>query len=131
LTLRRTMGKQCTSRELEWLMTSQRVLPTLRVQDCTPIMAPGLQLLVRHHFDSGELRPVEYLVGTTAPFAEDVACPSWVARLVAACDGKHTASQIYDHLRKEGPIQPHEFEAALKRLIGIGAIEPGAISAGA
>jgi SAM-dependent methyltransferase len=131
LTLRRSLGKTCTSAELEWLIRSQRELPALRLEGCTPVMASGLQLLVRHHFESGELRPVEYLVGTTAPFSEDVSCPPWVARLVAACDGKHTSEQIYAYLREQGPIQPHEFEAALKRLIAIGAVERGAIATGA
>jgi hypothetical protein len=129
LTLRRDIGERATWAELEWLLNSQRRLPELKMQDCLPVMTTKMELRVRHGFDSGQLRPLEYEIHTDAPFSDSVPCPSWVARLIAACDGKHSCDQIYEHLRSHESIQPNEFEAALKRLVAIGAIEPSARSA--
>jgi hypothetical protein len=131
LTLRRNLGDQCTSAELNWLITSQRTVGSLNLQDCMPVMTPAFELHVRHAFRDGELTPLNYLLHVTAPFREELPCPSWIARLVAACDGAHTTQQVYDHLRQDESMTPEQFDAALKRLIVMGAIAPNAKSAGA
>jgi SAM-dependent methyltransferase len=131
LTLRRLLGVRATAAEMEWLLQSQRSLPGLGLEGCRPVMSPTMQLHVRHGCEGGELRPLEYVIATTEPFHEEIPCPTWIARLVAACNGKHTTEEIYAQMKKVGPIQPHEFEAALKRLIAIGAIRSDAQRAGA
>jgi SAM-dependent methyltransferase len=126
LTLRKEMGKQVTSAELEWLLSCQRGLSALTILDGTPSVADGVELQVRHAFQGGELTPIDYVVEVTAPFRETVSCPEWVARLLAGCDGKHTGREIYDAIQKHAPLQLHEFEAALRRLVQVGAVNPGA-----
>ena len=124
LTLRRELGAQCTPAELNWLMSSHRSMAGLQLQDCKPVMTSGFELHVRHGFRDGELNPLGYALQVSAPFREEVPCPSWIARLVSACDGNHTTQQIYSQLRENDSMQPNEFEAALRRLISIGVIAP-------
>jgi SAM-dependent methyltransferase len=131
LTLRRNLGVQCTPAELSWLMTSQRTTPHLNLQQCMPVMTSGFELVVRHGFRDGQLTPLSYVLDVAAPFREQVQCPPWIARLVAACDGAHTMQQLFDHLRENESMTFEQFEAALKRLIVIGVVAPNAKGAGA
>jgi SAM-dependent methyltransferase len=129
LMLRKEMGEQVTPAELDWLLGSQRTLPSLPILDCTPTVADGVELHVRHSFRDGELTPLDYVIRISMPFKETVSCPEWVARLLAACDGKHTVREIYEKTRKHASMSPQEFEAALKRLMRVGAVDTGARSA--
>lgn len=130
LTLRRKLGRQCTAAEFEWLLRSQREVPAMALEGLYPAAAEGLELHTRHTMRGGELVPAEYALHVEAPFAEHVPCPEWVARLVAACSGKHDTNRIFEHLQKQRPVPRAEFDSALRKLIEMGALAPGARKAG-
>jgi hypothetical protein len=74
-----------------------------------PCMSPHLQLTVRHLVQDGGLVPAEFVFETDHPFASATRFDGWVAPLVARCDGRRPASELYAEARKESEL-PADFE---------------------
>jgi SAM-dependent methyltransferase len=123
ITVRRQMGERCTSGDLEWLLEWERTAPSLDFAGLRLVAAPGLDVLTRHRMREGELRPVEYRLKIAAPFEEEMECPAWVAYLVSKCSGSRSTGELFELIRQTGPIQPSEFEAALRKLLAAGALQ--------
>jgi SAM-dependent methyltransferase len=129
-TLRREMGARCTAEELDWLLAWEAASPGFDLSGSMLRLSPHAELLVRHHVVDGELEPESYLLNTTAPFATGMPCPEWVAVLVSNSGAGTTAEKLYESLHATAPIEPHQFEAAIKRLISAGVLQLAAGTSG-
>ncbi|HYP08624.1 MAG TPA: hypothetical protein VER03_20485, partial [Bryobacteraceae bacterium] len=124
LTIRRRTGMRCTSAELEGLLAWERSRNSIDLAHLRLSPSTHMSLNVRHVLQKGELMPVEYKFDVTHPFAEEEPVPEWVAKLVAFCVGDRTGDEVYELMRKEYPIGRPDFEAAVKRLISLGVLQP-------
>jgi SAM-dependent methyltransferase len=90
-------------------------------------LSAELNLAVLHKFGEGSLIPVEYLLRVRHPFEAECKCPSWVAGLLAECDGRRTAIDILNSLKAKSVVdpdtEPAEFADVLGVLVGSGFLE--------
>ncbi|HYI97927.1 MAG TPA: hypothetical protein VEX68_30595, partial [Bryobacteraceae bacterium] len=123
LTLRRLIGKRCTTAEMQSLLAWERAKPSIRLAGARLRPSPHMELRVRHRFKNGEVIPVEYAFHVEHPFHEQEPVPEWVARIAALCIADRTTEQVYVLIREEYPIPLADFESALKKLITMGVLQ--------
>jgi hypothetical protein len=124
LTLRRRMGKTVESAELRWLLAWERAAPELDISAATFRVSPDIEVVVKHRARYGRLQPANYRLVSLSPFSDEAECPQWVALLISEFDGQKTASEIFEQMRRNGPIERHQFSAAVKRLLSLGVLQP-------
>jgi methylase of polypeptide subunit release factors len=123
LTLRRHIGKRCTTAEMESLLAWERVKSSISLAGARFGPSPHMELRVRHRFKKGEVVPIEYAFFVEHPFHEEEPVPEWVARIAALCIADRTTEQVYALIREEYPIPLPDFESALKRLVTMGVLQ--------
>jgi methylase of polypeptide subunit release factors len=123
ITARRVVGERCTARELEGLLAWERSKDSVELVRAHLTVSEHTSLHVRHALKKGELVPVEYKFEVVQPFADEQTVPEWVAKLVALCVAGRTADAVHALMRKEYPIGRPDFDAAVKRLVGMGVLQ--------
>ena len=124
LTLRRRMGQRLGYSELRWLLEWERTAPDLDVSGTTFLVSPDVDVVVRHRAQFGRLQAADYRLVSSSPFSEESECPEWVALLISEFDGQKTAAEVFESMRRNGPVQRAQFSAAVKRLISLGVLQP-------
>jgi len=131
LTVRRRKGLRLGTAEIEWLRVWETAAADdsilRQILDAAPVPARGLSLRVMHRLHNGELAPQEFTLETTYPFTVECSIQPWAAYLIARCNGKTTARELLDFLKKNGVIadgEPEEeFADFLRVLISGGFLE--------
>ncbi|HYP14896.1 MAG TPA: methyltransferase, partial [Bryobacteraceae bacterium] len=122
ITIRRDIGERCTVAELEEALRLERQIASFPVFDSKFKTSTSCELHTAHAIRDGDLTPISYSIRTTAPFSNDVPCPEWIARVLASCNGKYSGRQLHEFIRKTDPVPEGDFEAAVRRLVWIGAL---------
>jgi methylase of polypeptide subunit release factors len=99
ITVRRDIGRRCTSEEMEAALEHERAKrsPASGATRLSP--SEHMELVVRHAFREGEVTPVEYRFSVDHPFREEVPVPEWVAKLVALCVADRTWEEVFTLMR--------------------------------
>jgi hypothetical protein len=118
------MGRSLSYAELRWLFEWERTAPEMDISAATFRLSPDVEVVVKHRSQYGRLQPVDYRLVTSSPFSSEAECPQWVALLISEFDGRKTASEIFEEMRRNGPIEGHQFSAAVKRLVSLGVLQP-------
>ncbi len=123
LTIRRLIGKRCTTDEMQSLLDWERAKPSMQLAGARLAPSPHMELRVRHRFKNGEVIPLEYAFFVDHPFHEEEPVPEWVAKIAALCIADRTTEQVYALIREEYPISLPDFESALKKLVTLGVLQ--------
>ena len=123
LTIRRLIGKRCTTAEMQSLLDWERAKPSMQLAGARLAPSPHMELRVRHRFKNGEVIPLEYAFFVEHPFREEEPVPEWVAKIAALCIADRTTEQVYALIREEYPIPLPDFESALKKLVTLGVLQ--------
>jgi hypothetical protein len=99
ITVRRDIGRRCTSEEMEAALEHERAKrsPASGATRLSP--SEHMELVVRHAFREGEVTPVEYRFSVDHLFREEVPVPEWVAKLVALCVADRTWEEVFTLMR--------------------------------
>jgi len=82
-----------------------------------------MEVIVKHKMIEGSLQPVDYTMISAVPFTESIACPQWVALLVSECNANRTAEQVFAAMKEHGPIEPQQFDTAVRMLLSSGMLQ--------
>jgi SAM-dependent methyltransferase len=123
LTVRRQIGKRCTTSDMETILSWERAKPSTSLAGVRLAPSPHMELRVRHKFKNGEVVPVDYTFVVEQPAREEESVPEWVAKLAALCVADRTTEQVYDLMREDYPIERSDVDSALKRLITLGVLQ--------
>ena len=130
-TVRRQKGEGTGALEVEW----QRGWETTwaapssreRVWASRPRASGGVELHVVHVPRQGQLAPSQFTLKTSYPFAGEDECPSWVATLVARCDGKTSTLAHFEEGKRQkwlpAEMPGDQFVSAVGELVGRGILE--------
>lgn len=136
-TLRRKQGRRsgpsepsgCS--EIDWLFgweaacAESGFLDTLLLSK--PTACEGLELQVLHRHSAGELTPSEFTLETEYPFSMECKVQPWMAMLLAQCDGKTSAQEIFETCKRDRLIHPEtparQFAQVLRTLISGGFLQ--------
>jgi SAM-dependent methyltransferase len=123
LTIRRQIGKRCTSGDMEAILSWERVKPSVSLAGARLAPSPHMELRVRHKFKNGEVAPIDYTFVVEHPTREEETVPEWVAKLAALCIADRTTEQVYALMREDYPIEFEHVDSALKRLVTLGVLQ--------
>jgi len=130
-TVQRRKGGHTGSAEIEWFRGWESTWAGRSNHDLVlqsrPLAAAGFEMHVVLSRQNGQLAPSKYTLRVTHPFVVEYECPSWVATLVACCDGKVNALQLFETgmrnrwIPSDLPVE--EFASTLGRLVSDGFLE--------
>lgn len=123
---RRVFGKRTGSKEMEWLLAweTRMLEPGFRndVFASRPRSCEGWELYVRHRMRDGALNPVSYTIFTLTPFETNLYCAPWLPMLACQCDGVRSGADLFQWLRRMGPVAEEEFVRAIGALVATGVV---------
>jgi carbamoyltransferase len=130
-TVRRQKGDRYGAAEAEWLRNWETMWaspPSVeQVMPSHPLSSPNVELHVVHTKHHGELVLSTFTLKSPYPFAVEYECPAWVATLVARCDGKSTAVELFDAGKRDKwiPVDTTngQFAGTLGELVSSGILE--------
>jgi hypothetical protein len=130
-TVRRQKGDRYGAAEAEWLRSWETTWASPAsfelVLQSRPLASAAIELHVVHTKHHGELVPPTFTLKSVYPFTVEYECPAWVATLVARCDGKSTALELFDAGKRDQwiPVDTtnDQFAGALGELVSRGILE--------
>lgn len=136
-TLRRKQGRRSGpsepsgSSEIGWLFRWEAACgePGFldRLMLSKPAAREGLELQVVHRYAAGGLEPSEFTLQTDYPFSMECKAQPWMAMLLAQCDGKTSAQEIFETCKRDRLIHPEtparQFAQVLRTLASGGFLE--------
>ena len=130
-TLRRTIGSGTTVKTLDWAMNWEREMQEegalQNLLSARPIATPGIEILVRHVLEEGEIAPKNFTLSIEAPFATDCKVQPWMVMLLPKCDGKTSVAELFEAAKQNEWIVPEtpaeEFARLLATLISGGFLQ--------
>jgi hypothetical protein len=125
-TVRKQAGRTCEYSELRWALDSEQSTARVDLETAVLRVSPDVEIQVRHRVvQSGHLQPADYTLIASSPFREELPCSQWLAMLLSEFDARRTGAEVFERMRRNGPVEPRQFEGAVHRLIAMGVLRTG------
>jgi hypothetical protein len=130
LTVRRSVGAEAGAAEADWLLAWERMAAKGQIRGALlqsrPIMSPHLHVAIVHRIEQGKLQVVDCKGAVQYPYNVEAELDNWMPALLAACNGRVTGMELFEHMRQNGSIPadapPEKFGALLAALVARGLI---------
>ncbi|MDQ6829005.1 MAG: ATP-binding protein, partial [Gemmatimonadota bacterium] len=121
ITRRQELRGGATWRDIDWYIEFETLMAqpdaSDRVLAMRPVARDGAAVAVRHARDKGEWNPTGAAVIAPGAFSGEMTGPTWLAAILARCDGTRTVRDLWQMLLDNGAIAPEWAPSELAAIV--------------